>query len=70
MIHDFRHREPPESPQFTRGDLAAARLELAVEFLAPLIEADPALPGPVRMRLTSLVTKLRELAPLVRGIEG
>jgi len=66
MLADWRHQEPQHIP-VSLSDLHGARIELAVQFLAPLLEAGSAVPRPVRMRLAPLVAKLRELAPLVRA---
>jgi hypothetical protein len=58
--------EPPEQLVLTLADLQAARLELAAALLTPLLQATPALPGPVRSRLAPLRAQLEKLALVVR----
>jgi len=69
MLADWRHQEPQHIP-VSLSDLHGARIELAVEFLAPLLEAGSAVPRPMQTRLAKLSAQLRKLAPLVRQLQG
>jgi hypothetical protein len=60
------HQPVPEPIVLTAADLHAARLELAAEILAPLLEASPALPVRVRQRLAPLLGQIQRLVPVVR----
>jgi hypothetical protein len=64
------HQPCLEPIVLTPADLHTARLELAADILAPLLEASPALPVRVRQRLAPLLGQIQRLVPVVRQAEA
>jgi uncharacterized membrane protein YccC len=64
------HQPVPEPIELTPADLHAARVELAVALLAPLLETQPPLPGPLRQRLAPMVGQLQGLIQGLRQAEA
>jgi hypothetical protein len=64
------HQPVPEPIELTAADLHTARVELAVALLAPLLETQPPLPGPLRQRLAPMVGQLQGLVQGLRQAEA
>jgi hypothetical protein len=64
------HQPVPEPIVLTPADLHRARVELAIAFLTPLLEAQPPLPATLRQRLAPMVGQLQGLVQGLRQAEA